>query len=217
VAETKKVDGAIVPTGVVTYTCWLLDDLGEGFMVAYRLVPKNGSPVIAETRVYPGTVASSTTPGTWSGKAASVPQWGLTARLLHKLHPDTSLRSVPDIAGNMKRWMGEDIFGKQSVMTRHGFSTAKPARRLGRPPIHDELFYALLAREYDRLVNKKGSQEPIMQLVKARKAARPTVDGWIQRVRNNYGFLTSAPPGRPGGHLTPEAKAVLRAAGEEEE
>ena len=205
-AVTKKVRGRTVPTGEVVRTCWLEDDLGGGFMVAYRLIPQDGNPVIAEARIYPGRPGTSLHPGEWSG---DVPRWGLSARLLHQLRPDTSLRSYPDIVGNMKLQMGEEaVLGPdpKAVLRRHGLATQKVTRRVGRPPVHDDLFYAVFARDYTRLINP-GS-DPIMRLAKARKKPRPTIDTW-RRMARDRGFLSEPPPGKAGGQLTAAAKALL--------
>ena len=209
---------AVTPTGVVTLECWLEDALEEGWVVAYRIVPQSGQPVIAEARVYPGKPDSSPRPGEWSGEPDAVPEWGLTARRLKKLRPDTSTRSIPDIFGNLKTQWGEDAFyGERSVVARHGLSPTapEPRRRVGRPPAHDLSFYAKLARDYARLVNG-GSRRPIPELAKAWESPEATVRNW-KRMALKKGLMTESPPGVPGGQLTRLAIEVLDAAGEEVE
>lgn len=46
---------------------WLEVTIADGWLAAYRLVPQDGQPVIAEVRVFPAE-AGRRTAGTWSGE-----------------------------------------------------------------------------------------------------------------------------------------------------
>jgi hypothetical protein len=64
------------PSGVAGRTCWLEDDLGDGYMVAYRLVGQAGKAVIAEAASTRGSqgatdpAASGPVTRRWSQKGA---------------------------------------------------------------------------------------------------------------------------------------------------
>jgi hypothetical protein len=211
-AETKSFDGVVQPTGEVERQCWVEEDLGDGFMVAYRLVPKDGRAVIAEARIYPGLAGQSPHPGECMGQPEEVPDQGLRAGTLRKLHPDTTMRSFGDIVGNMRRNMGEEaVLGRSgtSVLRRHGFSKPAAASGVGRPQEHDDLFFAELARDYVRLV-LAGSSKPIIELAQARLVATSTIESWVRTARDR-GLLTNTHPGRAGGELTAAAQALLDA------
>lgn len=216
--ETGEVIRIVVPTSEVVRTCWLEDTLGEGWVAAYRVVPRGGRPIFAEARVFPGVPGHSDTPGGWSGEPGLIPGWGLTARRLKNLTPDTSLRSIPDFFGQIKRAFGEEaFFSETGIMKRHGFSpaTPQPLRRVGRPAAYDDLYYALKARDYLRVCRTHRDKQ-LKRLADQLRTPEPTVRTWLQTARSR-GLLTDAPPGQAGGQLTAEARALLEEAGEETE
>jgi hypothetical protein len=201
-------------------------------MVAYRLIPQMGRPVVAEVRVYPGTPDTYVNPGEWSaeceGSQASVPTGGITARLLSKhLKVGTYLSHFATIIRKTERQWGRGwVYGDQRYLGRHGFTpvAAETDTTVGRPPLHDLTFYARLARDLRRIENQDNAKAPVKQLVHQMNQSVPRGQTRydlpkmyrLVHVARDKGMLGPAQTGFSGGILTERARALLRAAGEDE-
>jgi hypothetical protein len=122
---------------------------------------------------------------------------------------------------SQKNWERQHPGSVEQVLRRFGIASSQGVvrRRPGRGG-RPNAYYALWAEAYVRLV-AAGSRRPIVEL-----AADPVVplegrlssadDASVASVRDiiatarDRGLLTDAPPGRPGGSLTPKARRLLR-------
>jgi hypothetical protein len=66
---------------------WVLETIEKTWQAAYRIGVQDGSPIVAEVRLYPAEpdAVAGEWSGVWRGLAAPVPPGGLTARLLRKV------------------------------------------------------------------------------------------------------------------------------------
>lgn len=216
-------DGTRVKAGTVVQDCWLEVPVDDTVMAALRLVPQGGRPVLAEVRIYPGQPGASLRPGEWSaeylGRNAPVPSGGLSARKVHEAKPGEYLQYLADIVTEMERkWGRPAVHGEQRLLTRHGFDAAvgESQRRSGRPPSHDLLFYAILARDLNRIIATGNARSPVAELAKQKGYATTSMHKLI-KVARNKGMMGPPPRrGLSGGRLTERARALLREAGEPE-
>jgi hypothetical protein len=86
-------------------------------------------------------------------------------------------------------------------------------RRVGRPPKHDQLFFAKFAARYEAVEQsprREAGDSTRAILARERRATVYQVGKWIQRARR-LGFLTPPPKGRGsrGGQATAAAKALI--------
>jgi hypothetical protein len=203
------------PGGQVVREAWLevrLDDDGApGWIAAYRVVPVDGRPVIAEVRLFPAEPRRD--PGRWSaetlGSGATVPLGGLPFAAVRALKPSKHLHATwPQVVNVMRKVAGG------APLERQGFTEPAqlPPRRPGRRG-HDDLFYASWAERYERAAS--SSRRPIRVLVEEFEAeGRSFTDGYVRDVvhrARKRGFLTGEEPGRGVGKLTPKARRVLAA------
>jgi hypothetical protein len=70
-----------------------------------------------------------------------------------------------------------------------------------------DVFYALVAEEYVRLISQ-GERTPVAAIAKRTGKTTDAVRGWV-KVARQRGYLTGQ-PGRTTGELTSKAKEVLR-------
>lgn len=83
------------------------------------------------------------------------------------------------------------------------FGDRKPPGNRGK----GDLFYAEVARDYERLCAGPGA---VQALAKERGCVYETARDWVRIARRQKGMLTEPPgPGRQGGETTPKAKALL--------
>ena len=92
--------------GKVVRDCWLEQSVANGWVAAYRLVPQEGYPCVAEFRLFPRDVTargensgpSDNQPGEWAaerqGFTVPVPPGGLTARMLKSVRFGTYLNDA---------------------------------------------------------------------------------------------------------------------------
>lgn len=214
--------------GEVVHDCWLEQPFDDGWVAAFRLVPQNGYPSVAEFRFFPRSAgdqsasARDNDPGEWAaarqGFTASVPPGGLTARRLKSVKFGAYLDDVTTILRRMERkWGYEAVHGERRLFTRYGFTPAssQSVGRAGRPRIHDDLFLAILAHDYVRAFTLHPSA-PVQALRTARKYSTEHLRELIHTARDR-GMLTSPPkPGVGGGNLTSLAFSILRAAREDQ-
>ena len=198
----KCKQGHRVPSEVVKET-WVEVPAGE-WMAAYRLLPKAGGPVIAEVRVFPAEPGERDA-GRWSGDAGRVPEGGLPLTTLRQLR-FTEVRAVfSDAIRSFEKEHGRSAVTR--VLKRHGLEPKRMTKtRPGRRG-HDPAFYAEMAASYVKAL-RSGSRTPVRDLARELKYSEPQMRDLIHAART-HGMLTSAPPGRPGGELTPTAIELL--------
>src|SRR5687768_14691386 len=67
---------------------WVEQPMGD-WIVAYRILPQGGVPVIGEVRVFPRKPRTTDTPGRWDGEvlglSVEVPEGGLATRHLRRV------------------------------------------------------------------------------------------------------------------------------------
>jgi hypothetical protein len=196
---------------------WVEDDLGDGWVAAYRLMMKSDRPVVAEVRLFPDDPPVSRGPGQWSEQASAVPSEGIPGRALRDLRLTFALERFSRF---LRLIEGDPKLAKQ-LLGAHGIPLgARPAkRRPGRAGRADAYYLAFAMAYVERLA--EGSRRPVQDLAehppKAIKgyvsdglvASPATVRDIIHQARVR-GLLTGSPPGRPGGELTPKAKDMLK-------
>jgi hypothetical protein len=135
---------------------------------------------------------------------------------MHQVRPAKSMKSCPDVIARMKLIMGEAAVSgpKRLIAYGHGAAvTNRPGGRRGRRPEHDDLFYALIAREYVRLCDN-GERYPIKVLIQQRGAPRSEIERWVRTARDR-GYLSGSTKGQAGGQLSQAAQVVLADNGDE--
>lgn len=206
--------------GVRVGEVWIEVPVAGGWVAAARLTIQAGRLVIAELRVFPQeeTAFRRKEPGgRWSGEVlgvlAEAPAGGLTARKLGAVR----LGQYPRHLREVMRWVAEKYgtkaFRPDGSLAALGLvapTTERPRQRreFGRP----DSFYAELAREYVRLVERR-SRRPNAEIAARRRELVPKITGWLHEARLR-GLLApkDATQGRPEGRLTPLAERVLRQA-----
>lgn len=189
---------------------WVEVAVGDEWTVAYRLVPQEGRPVVAEVRVYPRERGSDA--GRWSHDAAAVPLGGLPSSVARSsIVTQDVLNAYPRIVRQMQKQHGAEAI-ERAFLTRHGFSRKakeppKHPGRAGRP----DLFYAQLAREYVELL---GGPVPVNKALAKQRSYSETYTRSLVHEARRRGLLTLSPPGRAGGTLTEKARDLLRDADE---
>jgi hypothetical protein len=209
----------VLAPGKVVHECWLEQMMAGGWVAAYRLVPRDGRPLVAEVRVFPRDKTSPCQPGEWAaesqGFTAPVPPGGLTARMLKSIKLGTYLDDAMRIIRRMERkWGREAVHGDMRLLTRHGFTpaTGQATSRSGRPPAHDDCFYAKLAQDYVRIIEHGNARSPVKELARERSFS-PEHMGQLLHKAREHGMLTAIPKrGLAGGRLTAFAKSLLAAA-----
>ena len=204
------------PTGAVLIgDVWLEVPVAGGWVAASRLTIQAGRLVVAEVRVFPDeeTAFRREEPGgRWSaevlGVNAVVPPGGLTARKLHRVRLGEHPGHLRDIITFVREKLGAQAFEPGGSLAALGLSPeverSRPRREFGRP----DRFYAELAREYVRLVERR-SRRPNDEIAARRHETVPKITGWLHEARLR-GLLTPGTQGRPGGQLTSRAARVLR-------
>ncbi|MFF5984651.1 hypothetical protein ACFY78_37995 [Streptomyces olindensis] len=94
----------------------------------------------------------------------------------------------------------------RELRTRLGWSADEATTAAVLDRVETERDYALMAREYVRLVHQ-GYRSPVTRLATAWGLSRNTISGRIRRARA-MGFL-DGPPGRPADRLTEKARRYL--------
>ncbi len=202
----------------MTYDCWFEQAMPGGWVAASRLVPRDGRPIVAELRVFPRQESSTCQPGEWAaesqGFTAPVPTGGLTARMLKTIRLGTYLDDATRIIRGMERkWGRKAVHGDMRLLTRHGFIPAsrQATSRSGRPPSHDDVFYAKLAQDYVRIIDQGNARSPVKQLARKRSFSPEHTSQLLHRARER-GMLSAIPNvGVAGGRLTALARSLLAA------
>ena len=182
---------------------WVELSVGD-WIAAYRLLPKDAGPVIAELRVFPAESGRHRA-GCWSGEEAHVPQGGLPITILRDLRTSDVREFYADALRRFEKKHGASTVTR--VLSRHGLGRRKlPLKRPGRRG-HDPTLYAEVAARYVKAV-RSGSRTPVRDVARELNYSQPQMRDLIHAARTR-GMLTAAPQGRAGGELTPEAVEVL--------
>jgi hypothetical protein len=120
--------------------------------------------------------------------AAVVGTDGITAELMRSI----SLAEIRRTAKELRARLGRSADEATTSAVLHRVETERE--------------YALMAREYVRLV-QQGYRSPVTRLASAWGLSRNTISGRIRRARA-MGFL-DGPPGRPADRLTEKARRQL--------
>lgn len=200
---------------------WFCLALKEGWTACYRLLPRDGRPVVVEVRVVPtppDAVVNIDEDGNPVGHHEP-PGDGLTAAILknrlvvgrhiYELLPD-ALRRVRSTVGSYPFTLpdGTETTLYEAVVGALGFDVDKKPKRGKRGPKPEpEEDLAELVAEY--LEACKTSSRPVVDVAEARGMTPGAVRGAMYRARKR-GLLTRQTAGRAGGKLTKRGKAALR-------
>ena len=122
---------------VVDTSVWVEVPLAQGWMVAFRLSPQDGQPVIGEIRLFPDESNAPYKDGTrwrrpagrWSGDypgaSAAVPRGGITASVLRTIR-------MLSFKGLLRRILNQHAAAFRSADLGLPLTSARPMRRLGR-------------------------------------------------------------------------------------
>jgi hypothetical protein len=174
------------------------------WMVAFRIIPQRGQPVIAELRIFPlNKDAKRKWPaGQWPGMygdQAHVPLGGITSSFLRGIRTKEFREALRDIHNRFETELPDLIVPLARPASP---STAKRGRK-GRPD--QEL--ARIAATYEKayLNNRPATEAVAIALAVPLSKARDA----IRRARTR-GFLSPASKqGRGGGTVTPLGREVL--------
>jgi hypothetical protein len=162
----------------------------QGFRAEMRLALQGGRLVVSELHVTP--------------EGGALPPGGITSRLL---------RYIP-VHAHVQRVRREDlesvVLGTELEELLRAFDTPAPAPRAsgpGRRPVATETLLDV-ADAYARAV-KARSAHPTRDAAAALDMKMVRVRDYVHRARIR-GLLTPSPQGRPGGTLTPIARAMLQ-------
>ncbi len=188
---------------------WFYVELRGGWTAVYRLIPRDGRPIVAELRVLPNEVHTTANGEPFGGH--EIPGDGLTAAVLKD--EVVMGRHIYEL---LPAWLRKNrhshFFTRfHALLASLGFDFEKKPRRGRRGPKGwpDE-DYAQLADDYVRAC-KSGSRSPVADMAKARGMKDTALRAAVSRARKR-GLLTRQTGGRAGGQLTQRAKALLRPA-----
>ncbi len=175
---------------------WLEIRDDDDRVVAYRLVPEDGRPVVSEVRVgqydeqarLPGELA------------AAAPLRGTDTRSL--VQTETPLRTVRDIA---EQQMAHSDW-RRDVVRRFGFNPARMQPRRPQAISDDEL--ALVAGEYV-VELRRNSRSPTKCLAEQLSLSHRTVSRRVNAARDRDILTGGRGRGRSGGELTDYGRELL--------
>jgi hypothetical protein len=193
---------------------WVEVPIDRRWVAFYRVVVKQGEPIVAEVRVLPSEPGQD--PGRWSGSADAVDA-AVPARALRALRLSDPGELFPKIVANLSRRHGDAATAR--ILGRHGLEPDQQIhpRRPGRAGRTDEYYVRWAAAYIERVA--AGSRHPIKDL-----AADPPVqiEGVTRRVRiidatvrdillhaRQRRLLTNPSQGKAGGTLTAKAIKIL--------
>jgi hypothetical protein len=205
---------------------WVAERLENGWAALYRFEAQDGYPALGELRVVvaPDPVLG---PQAWQrlvrdGSSESVPAGGLTSRGLRHLHlgkAQEQARWFVDQFGPGLKWTrnadaprGAGLAGGTYDDLGYQPEAVSEPRRPGRRG-RDDFYYAEFAELYvDALAS--GSSRPVADVAdKLSRNGQTYTAAYVRDVihqARRRELLTTAPPGRPGGHLTEKARGVLQ-------
>ena len=216
---------------VVVNTSWITTPIDDRWTVAYRLVPQDGQPVVAEVRVYPTEPNQQAREwsGVLRGTDAKVPRGGLTARRFRTITLGGHLAQGTEAMG----WAAREIERQRIALRRAGkevapgvfepdgvlgsFGFQRPSRetptrrrgpgRPGRSPKECVRIASLYAAACAR-----SSRRPVVDVAKRLNRDTFQVRDILQRARALNLLTRPLKGGAAGGILTDEARALLAAA-----
>jgi hypothetical protein len=223
---------------------WLEVPLEEadGWVAAYRVIPVEGRPVVAEIRLFPNerrpTLKSSATKAShlalmrgWSDDAGewSAAKLGMQAQVPHRGVPSEAVRALAPAKHMQAYWRkaltrGPALPDGRSLVDLFlepvGLSEAfrEPQNRRPGSAGHGDLFYAQWAERYASAA--RASRKPIQLLVQEQKRAGVEYPGQDRYIRDVVAacrkkrFLTAAEPGKAGGETTPKTRRAFEQAQE---
>jgi hypothetical protein len=199
---------------------WREVDLDGGWTAAFRFMHVDGDISLGEIRVYPTESVDDQRrrgvyglwPGQWSaerlGQDAPVPRGGLPARVLRSVRVQEALVATMATLTRATAEAGDSALMRDALAPWHldelsRLLQRRPGRH-GRPDVE----YAQIAQRYVNHV-AAGNPKPIREL--ALQLGRPEdhIRQLIATARHRE-LLTRSARGRPGGHLTERACALLR-------
>jgi transposase-like protein len=199
--------------GVLADSLWIEMPLGAAWTVAYRLVPQQGQPVVAELRVFPTEPdrrAAGEWTGCYTGVRATVPAGGLTAPMLRRIRLHRNLVAGKHAIAWVARHTAVPVLGR--------FGLAQPKVRGERRQPHrgrpgwSRAEYARIAAAYVSAI-EHGSTRPVADVARRRRLEPSQARDAVRRARE-LGLLTpGVKRGQVGGALTPAAIRLLKGGG----
>jgi hypothetical protein len=186
--------------GLKRRAVWAEEELGDGWVAAWRLVSSRGLPRVAELRVFPGAWSRGARPlATWAGDyldRPAVPEGGLSGTLLRRLKLAGAFREALDGLARHRDSLPE-VFAEAGPMA----GVADPRRRSRL--VNDEdlrrLAKAYIATGY--------SVEAVAREFRLKES---TVRGRIRIARERKILGRTGKSGRSGGTLLPAAVGARR-------
>lgn len=199
-ADLRRLDEAsaafLSTQAIVDYrAAWTEEDLGDGWVAAYRIAIQDGAPVVAEVRVFPDVWKDGRRPpGIWAGEyvgfVQAVPPGGLRAAVHRRV---TLARPVKDALARLSRI--EEAFPG-------ALGKALPVEPERRTRVDD----AVLARVANAYVMAGYS---VRSVAKQLNASETTIRGRVMLARRRGLLTASGKSGVRAGKLTPAAKKLL--------
>lgn len=211
---TKKQAKELGRKTVSVHHLWLIVRVRDEWRIAYRLVPRDGRPLVAEVRVYPlqGDLPDLK-PGQWAvellGHEAEIPGNGITAGLLKdELIPG---KHIYELLPRLLQRKPRDNQVRQMLhcwLTELGYNlNARPhAPRRGPKGWSDEEYAELAAAYVERC--QADTRSPVLDVAEEFGMTPNAFRAALWRARKR-GLLTRTTAGRAGGELTPRAKPLL--------
>jgi hypothetical protein len=168
-------------------------DTDDGWRVSMSVQVRAGVPSIVAVRIEQAVPSGE--------QIDAAPAGGLTAE---------RFRTLPfgQIAAEAKAKHGLAIEDRAVTMWHESINAAlddepAPSGRQG----HTDRFYAAIAAAFV-LALWRGKQAPTREVAMWTDATERSASNWL-RLARRLGYLSPAPPGKAGGQLSPEAKALL--------
>jgi len=150
VSPTPLTPGRFRLSQVHVENVWVMSDLGNGWVVAYRLVAQGSNFVIGEVRVYPletqamlnlktgRTRASPVDAAWWSGNVkgvrASVPPGGISSRILKRVTVGAHITDAREVFKQLDaraRTKGRASSVLEAIASRYGVTDLRRPQRIG--------------------------------------------------------------------------------------
>lgn len=201
--EAHLIENAVA---IRTVAVWSEQELGGGWIAAYRLVSEGGKPAVAELRIFPDRWARGKRPaGGWAGDFLDlppIPPGGLSATVMRRVRLAEPLR---DSMARLTKHLGSPIlqyvFHEQGPLSGVGEASQ---RRSTRQPRISDVVLARLARAY------LEAESSVRAVAKQAGLKESTVRGRILMAQKRGLILRSGKRGAASGRLTPRAQALLR-------
>lgn len=195
------------------WEAWVEVPLSPEWTVAYFLVDQDGTPRVAEVRVFPTERHTERPKGQWSGSVlgvkAQAPHGGLPARLLRRVRIAQVFKATLPRLRAVAHPLYHDRDVTVFVPRRPTPASAEKGPRRGRPRRPDADFVRFAA-DYAGAI-RRGEDRPIEAVAKHHRLTAAQARALIHKARVR-GLLGAAPGwGVAGGELTPRGRAILAA------